>query len=99
VVTFAIAGLSPYANGTRIKLKIGNPTSAYIMKLKAHVSWGTSDGKSGYHPEGERDLDFDNLARGTWSLRTIDIPALPPSKFGFLYLSAVTPDSISLVGF
>ena len=42
-VAVAIADVQPFANGSRISLDFGNPTSARLTGMKARIEWGAND--------------------------------------------------------
>jgi len=96
--------VSPYLNGYRIKLKIGNPSDAQFSNAKLKVRWARSYDFSNYSAESykqwessiqEKEVPLnDNLVAGSWNSVTVDLVPCAANEMGFLELSITTPSVI-----
>jgi len=92
---------SPYLNGYRLKLSIGNPSAAEFSNVTVKVRWARSFNWNGYTQESykvwqtsirEKDIDISrNLSPGTWNLVDIDLVPAEADELGFLELSLKSP--------
>jgi len=72
--TFVCRGLTPYLDGYRVKLSIGNLTSATFNGAKLHISWGPVEGSD----RKQKEMDLTNELRpGAYTLVEA---TLTPSK-------------------
>lgn len=94
-VAVAIKDVKPYADGTRLILQIGNPTSATITSFSADFEWGSAgDENSGKHADSR---EFKRpLESGSWNILQLDFAEVPPTKFGFVTIYNFVPRSITL---
>ena len=97
-LTFQIATVAPLADGSQVRLKIGNPTSATISRLTARVAWGTSDTHGSCLPDANstKNAEWQNIPAASWHSVTVAIPALPPTKLGCLVLDNISVASMEL---
>jgi uncharacterized protein YoxC len=100
VGTFAVSiqGITAHADGVRVRLHVGNLTTATVIGGKFKVKWGTrmpkAEGKgwaasyTGWQKSlNEKEINFlEELRPGTWNNVTLILPGLPPDKFGYLEL-------------
>ncbi|MFZ5563807.1 MAG: DUF3251 domain-containing protein [Thermodesulfobacteriota bacterium] len=97
VGTFAVSveEVKPQADGVKVRLNVGNLTSATVSGGTFTIKWGPRRGDSDY-PEWQRNLSekeqkfTDDLRPGTWNPVTLTLPGLPPDKFGYLQLGMKT---------
>jgi hypothetical protein len=98
-LTVAIDDIKPYANGSKVRLRFGNPFVATINGLKTKLEWGTvnKDGAADNENEKSRQITLtDPLLPGAWTHVEIVLDGVPPSNLGFVRLSEVTHTGIAL---
>jgi hypothetical protein len=97
-LTVNIEDISPYANGSRVVLKLGNPSSATLRELSATLEWGRIDAQGS--PSGRvysKQQSFpDPLAGGTWRQYVVTLADVPPQELGYIRVKDVDLKSISL---
>jgi len=107
---FAIVleSVAPQADGVRIKLRVGNLTSATCNGGSVHVQWGPRQPDASKDTTGDEstkwaadlkdaDMQFtESLLPGKWNVVTLTLPGTPPEKFGYMELSKLTTDQIAL---
>lgn len=99
ILTVQISNIVPYANGSKVTLKLGNTLSAEINGLKASVDWGQVD-KAGM-PMNEtsktKSVTFpQSLKPGAWNSVSVILDDTPPAAVGFLRLHNVAHTGINL---
>ena len=94
----SIQQVSAHADGVRVRLHVGNLTTATVNGGKFKVKWGTrgpkAEGKdwvSKYNSWEKsllkKEISFtEELRPGTWNNVTLVLPGVPPEKFGHLEL-------------
>lgn len=99
-LTVSLEDIQPYANGSKVKLKIGNLTSARINGLKAKLEWGAVDTSGVPKDEGKsREVSFEEALRsGSWTAVDVVLEAVPPADFGYLRVREVSNRGIGLLG-
>ncbi len=98
-LTVQLSDVKPYANGSKIELKFGNPLSSSINGLKATVQWGRVDAKGSPDNKSEKSKDFtftETLRSGAWTTVSVVLDGVPPNELGFVRISAVSHTGISL---
>lgn len=98
-LTVQLSDVKPYANGSKVTLKFGNPLSSSINGLKATVQWGRVDAKGSPDNENEKSKDFtftETLRSGAWTSVPVVLDGVPPNELGFVRISAVSHTGISL---
>lgn len=92
-IAVSLEDVSPYGNGSRVQLDIGNLTSANVSDMTADISWGTVTEK-GYADQelGKREKATleGGFPAGNWRRYTLDIPAVPPAKLGYVQIENVS---------
>ena len=104
VGTFAISiqEVSAHADGVRVRLHVGNLSTATVGGGKFKAKWGSRQPKMG--EKGwiskyqaweksllQKDISFtEDLRPGTWNNVTLILPGVPPEKFGHLELQMET---------
>ena len=99
-LTVQLSDVQPYANGSKVNLKFGNPLSSSINGLKATVQWGHVDAKGSPDNETEKSKDFtftETLRSGAWTTVPVVLDGVPPNELGFVRISAVSHTGISLI--
>lgn len=90
-VTFSLEGVEAYADGTRIKLQIGNPNQANIHDLKASIEYGPPEKR-----QVQRFSATGVIERGSWHNDTVVLGRVKPDQIGKIDISGVTIGSIDL---
>jgi len=110
VGSFAISlqNVTSYADGVRVRLNVGNLTTATVNGGTFLVKWGPREPsteapdyatKFGEWSKSlrEKTIDFqEDLRSGSWNSVTLTLSGLPPVQFGYLELSMET-NKISLL--
>jgi len=110
VGTFAVSvqQVSAHADGVRVRLHVGNLTTAAVNGGKFKVKWGSrmpKTGEKGWAKQFaswqksllEKETSFtEELRPGTWNNVNLVLPGLPPERFGYLELQMET-DQIKLL--
>ena len=110
VGAFAIVldDVTPYADGVRVRLNVGNLTTATVNGGTFQVKWGPREPSSDAQDYltkydewskslREKTVDFqEDLRSGTWNAVTLALPGVSPARLGYLELSMET-NKISLV--
>lgn len=98
IVTVEISDVKPYANGSKVKLKFGNLTSARIDGLKATLDWGKLEkGMPENDKAKSREVTFSaSLAPGAWTVTEVVLEGVPPTELGFVRLKDVSHRGIGL---
>jgi hypothetical protein len=98
----AIREVKPHADGVKVRLHVGNLTSATVSGGKFKAKWGPRMSKveSGEWQTTyvqwqkklhEQESNFtQELRPGTWNNLTLTLPGVPPEQFGYLELSLDT---------
>lgn len=98
----AIRGITPYADGIKIRLDVGNLTSAVISGGTFTAKWGPRMPKTNNTDSFKKYMEWkeklvekeskftEELRPGTWNNLNLTLPGLPPEQFGYLELSLDT---------
>lgn len=98
-LTFALEDVQPYANGTQIALRVGNPLSATIRQLSLTVEWGKlkADGKPDNDNVRSKEMEFsEELQPGSWSRLRVVFEGTPPTQLGFVRIKNVNHGGLRL---
>lgn len=97
VGTFAVSveEVKAHADGVKVRLSVGNLTSATVSGATFKVKWGARRGNENFvewqKALGEKEQKVtEDLRPGTWNPVTLTLPGLPPDKFGYLELGMQT---------
>jgi len=99
LLTMKLDDVKPYANGSKIRLQIGNPHSATISGAKFTVEWGKTNDKGGFDLDSRRTKEFSTVQQiraGAWSTVEIALEGIPPTDLGYVEVSAVRHSGIAL---
>lgn len=90
----------PYATGSKVKIRFGNPLSATITSAKATIDWGVLDaeGKPDYASQRSKEVSFIKPFRaGSWTAVDVALDGLPSDKLGFVRVKDFQDGSIQLI--
>jgi hypothetical protein len=100
-IAVAVADVQPFANGTRVLLDFGNPTSARLTGMKARIEWGANDSRGLPMIGGSvQSLAFtapEPLPPGSWRQYKVDLPGIPPTQLGWIRVSAFDSGTVDLL--
>ncbi len=100
-LTVSLEDISPYANGSKIKLLFGNLTSATIEGLKATIEWGSVDDKGLPKNKEAKSREVkltESLVPGNWNKTEVVLEGIPPTALGFVRVRDVGHQAIRLRG-
>lgn len=100
VCSFAVSieDVQPFADGSRVRISIGNLSAADVTDVKLKVEWGARIPKQG----GRKLVDWqkslqektipltERLRSGYWNRVAFTVPGTPPQQLGYLKLSMET---------
>lgn len=98
-LTVALQDIKPYANGSKVTLRLGNATAATINGINAKLEWGSVDGNGGALNETakSRDVKFaETLNAGSWTSVNVVLDGVPPAELGFVRVRDVGHSAIRL---
>jgi len=91
--TVVIEDVKPYADGVKVRLSVGNLTSATVSAGVVKVKWGQRRSKEIPYADWEKTLSeteqkiTNDLRPATWNRVTLTLPGIPPEKLGYLEVS------------
>jgi len=100
-LTVSISDITPYANGSKVILNIGNLTAAMIQGLKMKLDWGAVGGNGYPLNDSAKSSDFNfinPIPSGAWAKTEVILSEYPPNTLGFVRVSGVTHQAIALKG-
>jgi hypothetical protein len=98
-LTVSLKDVSAYANGSRIRLQLGNPLTATLTRFRAHIAYGTGSAFDSAGTTRQTDYIFrEALMPGTWHTYTIDLAGIPPARLGFVTIGPMSTETITLSG-
>jgi hypothetical protein len=98
-ITVSLENVSPYANGSRVTLTLGNVTSATINRLKMKIDWGKTDEKGYTIDVSEKTKKFtapNPIRPGYWNKVQVILEDIPPTDLGYVRVSDVEIGGINL---
>lgn len=98
-LTVELADITPYANGSKVRLRFGNPLSSTVNGLKAKIEWGQTDenGSPNNVEAKSKDVTFtESLQSGAWTTVSVVLDGVPPTDLGFVRVRDVTHTGIRL---
>jgi hypothetical protein len=99
VLTIAIDDIQPFANGSKVTLRVGNPLAAKINGLKATIDWGEVDEKGMPKNEAGKSKEVvftEQLPSGTWTRVNLVLDGVKTEKLGFIRVRDVGHQGIAL---
>lgn len=88
-LTVSFEDVEPYANGSRITLRFGNPLSAAINGLSSTIEYGPTNEKgfpTGVGEKSKRVSFIETLHGGSWTNIQVVLDGIPVEKLGFVRL-------------
>lgn len=85
---FVVQDMTPYANGVKLKLKIGNPNAVNFDGIKINFSWG-KDAKDALSNNKEVDVPT-VFVSGAWTFQDVVLTPAKTNEMGYLSVSAST---------
>jgi hypothetical protein len=98
-MTIAIDDIQPFANGSKVALRIGNPLAATINGLKAKVEWGEVDEQGMPKEETSKSKEMvfsEELRSGTWTRVYAVLEGVRAEKLGFIRVKDAGHQGIAL---
>jgi hypothetical protein len=98
-LSFQLKSAKPEGNGSRIDLRVGNPMSATITKLKMRVDYGPNDtnGLPDYSSSKSIERNISTpIISSSWNTISILLPDTPPNRLGYIDISGLTAETITL---
>lgn len=101
VITYQMLAIDAQGSGSRVRLRIGNPTAAELTRLDVEGSWGTVD------KDGSADFEHEHPFKGTitgsikpgmWGSGTLPLSGAKPSEVGFVAIEKTRVSAINLMG-
>jgi hypothetical protein len=100
VLTVQLADVEPYANGSRVNLKFGNPLASDIRGLKIKLRWGKQADESNPNATNnnrEKEFTLTQVIRaGSWTTVPLVLDSIPPADLDFVIVSEATHTGVSL---
>lgn len=98
-LTVQIADIKEYANGSKVRLKFGNPLASNINGLTGTIEWGPVDKKGSPQNDRAKSKTFSfstSLRSGSWNNVDIVLEGVPPTDLGFVRLKGLSHSGIVL---
>lgn len=99
VLTVQIVNVEPYASGSKVVLRFGNPLATNINGLKVKLDWGSVNSKGIAENDTAKSKEFtfsQSLSSGAWTSIPVVLDGVPPDKLGFVRVSNVRHTGIGL---
>ena len=99
VLTVQLADVTPYANGSKVSLRFGNPLASTINGLKATIEWGhtSENGSPDNATAKSKSFTFsESLRSGAWTTVPVVLDGIPPAELGFVRVKNVAHTGILL---
>jgi hypothetical protein len=98
-LTVTLDDIKPYATGSRVTLKFGNPTNATLNDVSATLDWGAVDEKGLPRNDEAKSKQFSfsrSFAAGHWTVVDAVLDGVPPSSLGFVRVKELKNKGIGL---
>jgi hypothetical protein len=98
-VVFLIDDIKPYANGSNLKLIIGNPLYASLSDVKFKIDYGELDKENMPIDESQKTKDVSllkPLKQGRWNKEEVILGGILPEKLGYIRIHDFDFRSITL---
>lgn len=98
-ITISLEDIQPYANGSKVRLRFGNVTSATLNDVNATIEWGRVDDKGSpdnANSKSKQESFVNPFRPGSWNDVDVILEGLPPTSLGFVRLSEVHHSAINL---
>lgn len=94
----SVKDVAPYANGVKVKLNIGNPTSATFPGLKLEVAWANAvPGTKNYDASTYQKKDISissDIKPGMWNTEEIVLAPAKPDQVDYVSIKPSAPSVI-----
>jgi hypothetical protein len=100
ILTVNIDDVKPYASGSRVRLKIGNLTSATITGADAKIEYGKllDNGDPDYSNPRSRKIKISApLQPGHWNNVSVTLEAIQPTELGWVIFSEFNHSGLRLM--
>lgn len=98
-IAFLVDDIKPYANGSNLKLIIGNPLYATLSDVKFKIDYGQLDDKNTPINESQKTKEVSllkPLKQGRWNKEEIILGGVKPENLGFVRIHDFSFESMSL---
>lgn len=98
-LTVTLVDIKPYANGSRVTFRFGNPTSASLLDVSATIEWGSVDDKGSPRNDEAKSKDFPfnkSFEAGHWTTVEAVLEGTPPAGLGFVRIRDLKNKAIRL---
>ena len=92
----SLEDIRPYANGSRVILDFGNPTSAMVTGISMNLEWGKSASDAATTKTRQLTLT-ENLRGGAWTKIPVVLEGVPPTDLGFVRVKDFKNGGVSLM--
>ncbi|WP_241065479.1 MULTISPECIES: DUF3251 domain-containing protein [Achromobacter] len=97
-ILISVKDVTPYANGVKVKLNIGNPTSATFPGLKLQVGWANAEpGSKNYdastYQKKEISISSD-IKPGMWNTEEIVLAPAKPDQVDYVSIKPSAPSVV-----
>jgi len=99
-ITIAIDAVKAIEGGARITLQLGNPTTANLSAIRARIQYGENDPPDDSPRDDVRTASFrpaTGVPASSWRSFDVDLKGLTPAQIGWVRISDLNVDSISLM--
>jgi hypothetical protein len=98
-VTASLEDVKPYANGSKVTVRFGNPTNAELSSIKFKVEWGgvEKDGTPNQPTVRAREVSIiKDFKPGSWTSSELTLEGIAPTELGFVRIREFSAGSIQL---
>lgn len=98
-LTIGIEDIQPYANGSKVKIRFGNPLAATINGLNMTIDWGAVDkqGHADNNTAKTKRLEVkESIKSSSWTSATVILEGITPDKLGFIRVKDMSHRGIRL---
>ena len=89
----SVADVTPFGDGVKVKMKLGNLTSASVSDVTLHLTYGPRLGESDDFTAWSEKLKskdaaiLTTLLPGSWNPVSVVLPGIEPKNFGYISIS------------
>ena len=99
VLTVQLLDVKPFANSTKVSLRVGNPLASDLNGLAAKIDWGQVNEKGAPNNDTAKSkvVSFtETLRSGAWTTLSVVLDGTMPADLGFIRVSEVSYTGIAL---
>lgn len=99
VITVSIDDVKPFATGSKVLLKFGNPLNADLLNVRFDLSWGKKEGGlSVVETAKKKTVTLTNeLKAGAWTRVWVTLENHPSNDLGFVRIENLSCGTIKLL--